>query len=421
MEPLPPHGGPIMARPLPLLLLCLAAAATLSLAASLGTPRQAPQMLAVATPGLATSAPASLRLVRAAPAGWVGQAAATQAGAPPARSGRPAAAGPGLEASPSPPAVWWAPLSLGFVVGVALLVQALRLRTPDSALQPLMLRSPVRGWTAAEEEGDVIAIMAYSGAGAAGGASAPPLLEVCNLEARVVATGQPILKGFSLTVREGEVHAIMGKNGSGKSTFTKVLVGHPGYEVTGGTVRYRGKDLLAMAPEERSHEGLFLSFQAPIEIPGVSNTDFLRMAYNAKRKARGEAEKDPLEFYGHLMPKLQQLKMDPSFLTRNVNEGFSGGEKKRNEILQLAVLEADLALLDEIDSGLDVDALRDVAAAVNGLKRPTSGLVMITHYKRLLDLIEPDAIHIVADGKVVQSGDKSLSSILEEEGFGAFK
>jgi len=269
-----------------------------------------------------------------------------------------------------------------------------------------------------------IALFALSGtpsAGGGGGGRGAVLLEVKDLEAVVTGTGQQILKGFNLTIREGEVHAIMGKNGSGKSTLTKVLVGHPGYEVTGGSVTYRGQDLLAMAPEERSHAGLFLSFQAPIEIPGVSNTDFLRMAYNSKRKARGEPEKDPLEFYAHLMPKLQQLKMDPSFLTRNVNEGFSGGEKKRNEVLQLAVLEADLALLDEIDSGLDVDALRDVAAAVNALRRPDSGLLMITHYERLLDLIAPDFVHIVADGRVVRSGDKALSRILEAEGFTAFQ
>jgi len=271
-----------------------------------------------------------------------------------------------------------------------------------------------------EVEPEVIALMAVSGEAAPAAGAGEVMLEVKDLRAVVAGTDQEILKGFNLTVREGEVHAIMGKNGSGKSTFTKVLVGHPSYEVTGGSVTFRGQDLLAMEPEERSHAGLFLSFQAPIEIPGVSNTDFMRMSYNAKRKAEGQPELDPLEFYAYLMPKLRQLNMDPSFLSRNVNEGFSGGEKKRNEILQLAVLEADMAMLDEIDSGLDVDALRDVAAAVNGLKRPDSGLLMITHYKRLLDLIEPDIIHIVQDGKVIQTGDKSLSSILEEEGFTAF-
>nr|QFH23050.1 plastid iron-sulfur assembly subunit SufC-like protein 1 [Euglena longa] len=285
------------------------------------------------------------------------------------------------------------------------------------ALRLLRIRLPMHSLRG---DGDGIAFLACSGAAVASGAAAPPLLEVRDLEARVVATARPILKGFSLSVQEGEVHALMGKNGSGKSTFAKVLVGHPGYEVTGGSVAYRGKDLMAMAPEERSHAGLFLSFQAPVEIPGVSNMDFLRMAYNAKQKARGEPEKDPLEFYAYVVQKVQQLKMDSSFLNRNVNEGFSGGEKKRNEILQLAVLEAELAVLDEIDSGLDVDALRDVAAAVNHFKRPTSGLLLITHYRRLLDLIEPDVIHIVADGRVVRSGDKSLSGTLEEEGFGAF-
>jgi len=269
--------------------------------------------------------------------------------------------------------------------------------------------------TAGSNDFDVIAIMAASGE------KGEVMLEVKDLCAVVADTGKEILKGFNLIVREGEVHAIMGKNGSGKSTLTKVLVGHPAYKVTSGSVTYRGQNLLKMEPEERAHAGLFLSFQAPIEIPGVSNTDFMRMSYNAKRKAKGEPELDPLEFYSYLMPKLRQLNMDPSFLGRNVNEGFSGGEKKRNEILQLAVLEAEMALLDEIDSGLDVDALRDVAAAVNGLKRPNAGLLMITHYKRLLDLIEPDIIHIVQDGKVIKTGDKSLSSILEDEGFTAFQ
>eukprot|EP00899_Mesostigma_viride_P026309 jgi/Mesvir1/6863/Mv09034-RA.1 len=248
------------------------------------------------------------------------------------------------------------------------------------------------------------------------------LLDVKGLQARVAEGEQRnILRGLDITVREGEIHAIMGKNGCGKSTFSKVLVGHPDYEVTGGSASFKGKDLMAMEPEERSHAGLFLSFQSPVEIPGVSNTDFLRMACNARRKAQGLPELDPLEFYGFLAPKLESLKMDPSFLSRNVNENFSGGEKKRNEILQLAVLDADLCILDEIDSGLDVDALRDVAAAVNGLKTPTKGVLIITHYQRLLDYIKPDYVHIMEGGRIVKTGDISLVKVLEDEGFAAVK
>lgn len=245
------------------------------------------------------------------------------------------------------------------------------------------------------------------------------LLEVKGLEAEVAATGQQILKGVNLTLKEGEIHAIMGKNGSGKSTLSKVLVGHPDYEVTGGSALYKGKDLFELAPEERSHAGLFLSFQSPVEIPGVSNVDFLRIATNARRKALGLSEFDPLEFYANVMPKLDSLNMDPAFLNRNVNEGFSGGEKKRNEILQLACLEADCAILDEIDSGLDIDALRDVATAVNGLKveRPNLGILMVTHYKRLLDNIKPDKVHIMQDGQIVTTGDISLVDKLEEGGY----
>jgi len=244
-------------------------------------------------------------------------------------------------------------------------------------------------------------------------------LEVEGLCAVVAESGKEILKGVNLTVNEGEVHAIMGKNGSGKSTFSKVLVGHPAYKVTAGTARYKGKDLFSLEPEERSHEGLFLSFQSPIEVPGVSNTDFLRMMCNARRRATGQPELDPLEFYGFLTPKLEALNMDPVFLARNVNEGFSGGEKKRNEILQLAVLEAELAILDEIDSGLDVDALRDVAAAVNGMRSPDRSIMMITHYQRLLDLVKPDKVHIMRAGEIVQSGGMELSALLEEGGYAA--
>nr|XP_010921195.1 ABC transporter I family member 6, chloroplastic [Elaeis guineensis] len=235
---------------------------------------------------------------------------------------------------------------------------------------------------------------------ATGGAaprSGPPrvLLEVKDLKAVIAESGQEILRGVNLTIYEGEVHAIMGKNGSGKSTLAKVLVGHPDYEVTGGSVIFKGENLLEMEPEERSHAGLFMSFQTPVEIPGVSNFDFLNMAYNARRKKLGLPELPPLEFYSYVSPKAAAINMDLRFLDRNVNEGFSGGEKKRNEILQLAVLEADLAILDEIDSGLDVDALQDVAKAVNGLLTPNNSVLMITHYQRLLEYIKPSYVHIM--------------------------
>jgi len=245
------------------------------------------------------------------------------------------------------------------------------------------------------------------------------VLEVQDLEATIAATGQQILKGVNLVLCEGEVHAIMGKNGSGKSTLSKVLVGHPDYEVTGGSALYKGQNLLDMEPEERSHAGLFLSFQSPIEIPGVSNIDFLRIATNARRKALGQKEMDPLEFYAFVMPKLEALNMDPAFLNRNVNEGFSGGEKKRNEILQLACLDADAVILDEIDSGLDIDALKDVATAVNGLRsnKPNMGILMVTHYKRLLDYLKPDKVHIMQEGKIVTTGDMGLVDKLELEGY----
>lgn len=263
---------------------------------------------------------------------------------------------------------------------------------------------------------------------AASSSGAQPVLAVEGLHARLVAEdgeGREILKGVDLEVREGEVHAIMGKNGCGKSTLSKVLVGHPDYEVTAGKVTFKGKDLMELEPEERAHLGLFLSFQSPVEVPGVSNTDFLRMAYNAKAKANGNEELDPLEFYGELMPKLEQLKMDPSFLQRNVNEGFSGGEKKRNEILQLAVLRPDVGILDEIDSGLDVDALRDVAAAINNYVatagdepgKPAPSMLMITHYRRLLEYITPTYVHIMLDGRVVESGGAELAEVLEKEGY----
>ncbi|XP_020685532.1 ABC transporter I family member 6, chloroplastic isoform X1 [Dendrobium catenatum] len=245
------------------------------------------------------------------------------------------------------------------------------------------------------------------------------LLEVKDLTAIVAESRQEILRGVNLTINEGEVHAIMGKNGSGKSTFSKVLVGHPDYEVTGGTVSFKGEDLLNMEPETRSHAGLFMSFQTPVEIPGVSNMDFLLMACNARREKRGEPTLSPIEFFGFLSPKLAAVNMNPRFLDRNVNEGFSGGEKKRNEILQLAVLEAELAILDEIDSGLDVDALQDVAKAVNGLLKPHNSILMITHYQRLLDYIKPNYVHIMEAGAIVRTGDFSLAKQLEKEGYRA--
>ncbi|KAL0716975.1 hypothetical protein Bca4012_066297 [Brassica carinata] len=222
-----------------------------------------------------------------------------------------------------------------------------------------------------------------------------PLLEVKDLRAVIVETRQEILKGVNLVVYEGEVHAVMGKNGSGKSTFSKVLVGHPDYEVTGGSIVFKGQNLVDMEPEERSLAGLFMSFQSPVEIPGVSNMDFLNMAFNARKRKLGQPELDPIQFYSHLVSKLEVVNMKTDFLNRNVNEGFSGGERKRNEILQLAVLGAELAILDEIDSGLDVDALQDVAKAVNGLLTPKNSVLMITHYQRLLDYIKPTLIHIM--------------------------
>eukprot|EP00775_Hariotina_reticulata_P010739 gene10739-10895_t len=258
-------------------------------------------------------------------------------------------------------------------------------------------------------------------ASSSNGGQKPVMLEVTDLQAKIVETGQQILNGVSLCIREGEVHAIMGKNGSGKSTLSKVLVGHPDYEVTGGSATYKGKNLFDLEPEERSHEGLFLSFQSPIEIPGVSNVDFLRMACNARRKSLGQTELDPLEFYAFVIPKLELLKMDPTFLNRNVNQGFSGGEKKRNEILQLAVLEAEMAILDEIDSGLDIDALRDVATAVNGLKTPERSVLMVTHYRRLLDYIKPDFVHIMEAGRITTTGGMELVDTLESGGYAMLK
>ncbi|XP_057980725.1 ABC transporter I family member 6, chloroplastic [Malania oleifera] len=255
--------------------------------------------------------------------------------------------------------------------------------------------------------------------GHGGDSSKKLLLEVKGLTAVIAESRKQILNGVDLVVYEGEVHAIMGKNGSGKSTFSKVLVGHPDYEVTGGSVIFKGENLLNMDPEERSLAGLFMSFQSPVEIPGVSNADFLNMAYNARRRKLGLPELGPIEFFGYLAPKLEVVNMKTDFLNRNVNEGFSGGEKKRNEILQLAVLGAELALLDEIDSGLDVDALQDVAKAVIGLLTPTNSVLLITHYLRLLEFIKPTYIHIMEDGRIIKTGDISIAKALEKEGYKA--
>ncbi|HET7791607.1 MAG TPA: Fe-S cluster assembly ATPase SufC [Gemmatimonadales bacterium] len=241
------------------------------------------------------------------------------------------------------------------------------------------------------------------------------LLDVRGLKATV--EGKEILRGIDLTVRAGEVHAIMGPNGSGKSTLAQVLAGHPGYAVTGGSVRYAGHDLFELDPEERAREGLFLAFQYPVAIRGITNSYFLRSAVNAVRKHRGDEELDPLDFMQLLEDKLKVIGWDDSFLSRAVNEGFSGGEKKRNEILQLAVLDPRLAILDETDSGLDIDALKTVAAAVNKLKRPTNATVVVTHYQRLLDYIVPDFVHVLANGRIVKSGGKELALELERKGY----
>jgi len=241
------------------------------------------------------------------------------------------------------------------------------------------------------------------------------MLVIKNLHANVGE--KEILKGISLTVNAGEVHAIMGPNGSGKSTLAQVLAGAPGYEVTGGTVEYEGEDLLAMDPEVRAHHGVFLAFQYPIEIPGVSNAYFLRTAYNEVRKANGKEEVDPMDFLDVMTEKLKLVEMDEAMLQRSVNSGFSGGEKKRNEILQMAVLEPKLAILDETDSGLDIDALRIVANGVNKLKRPDSATIVVTHYQRLLEYIVPDFVHVLAGGRIVKSGGKELALELEAKGY----
>jgi Fe-S cluster assembly ATP-binding protein len=241
------------------------------------------------------------------------------------------------------------------------------------------------------------------------------LLEIRNLHASV--DGKEILKGINLSVKKGEIHAIMGPNGSGKSTLAKVLAGHPAYEVTAGEVLYEGKNLLEMSPDERAREGVFMAFQYPIEVPGVSNAQFLRLAYNEQRKHRDEEELDPLEFKDLLQERAKIVEMDASLMTRSVNEGFSGGEKKRNEILQMAVLQPKLAILDETDSGLDIDALRIVAHGVNQLHNPENAIVVVTHYQRLLNYIVPDFVHVLAGGQIAKEGGKELALELEQRGY----
>jgi Fe-S cluster assembly ATP-binding protein len=241
------------------------------------------------------------------------------------------------------------------------------------------------------------------------------LLEIRGLRARVGE--KEILKGLDLTVREGEVHAIMGPNGSGKSTLAGVLAGRDSYQVTAGSVRFAGKDLLTLAPEARAAAGVFLGFQYPVEIPGVGNLYFLRTALNAIRKARGEEELDAMDFLAFAKEKMKLVELDPSFGSRSVNEGFSGGEKKRNEIFQMAVLEPRLAILDEIDSGLDIDALRVVSSGVNALRRPDRAVVMVTHYQRLLEHVTPDVVHVMAGGRIVKTGGRELALELEKTGY----
>ena len=241
------------------------------------------------------------------------------------------------------------------------------------------------------------------------------ILSVRDLAADV--DGNQILKGLNLEVKAGEIHAIMGPNGSGKSTFSKVLAGHPAYKVTGGEITFLGQNLLEMEPEERSLAGVFLAFQYPLEIPGVSNLDFLRVAYNARRKHQGLEEIDTFDFEDFIQEKLEIVKMNPSFLERSLNEGFSGGEKKRNEILQMAILEPKLAILDETDSGLDIDALKIVSNGVNQLASPENATILITHYQRLLDYIEPDFVHVMEGGRILTSGGKELALELEERGY----
>ena len=245
--------------------------------------------------------------------------------------------------------------------------------------------------------------------------NSPTLLEVRDLHASI--NGTPILKGLNLTIKRGEIHAVMGPNGSGKSTLSKVLAGHTAYEVTSGEVLFEGTNLLDLSPEQRARAGVFLAFQYPIEIPGVGNSQFLRLAYNTVQGARGKEELDPLEFDDLVREKMKLLEMNPEFLDRSVNEGFSGGEKKRNEILQMALLEPRLAILDETDSGLDIDALRIISHGINQLASADNALLLITHYQRMLNYIVPDFVHVIDGGRITKTGGKALALELEERGY----
>lgn len=241
------------------------------------------------------------------------------------------------------------------------------------------------------------------------------VLEIKNLHANIGNTS--ILKGINLVINSGEIHAIMGKNGSGKSTLAKIIAGHPSYNITQGDILFQKTSILTLPPEERAQSGIFLGFQYPVEIPGVTNIDFLRLSYNSRRKAKGLDQLEPLEFFEFVHSKLELVGMDSSFLTRNVNEGFSGGEKKRNEILQMALLDTKLSILDETDSGLDIDALRVVANGVNSLASDSNAIILITHYQRLLDYVKPDFIHIMQEGQIVKTGTKDLALELEKKGY----
>jgi Fe-S cluster assembly ATP-binding protein len=241
------------------------------------------------------------------------------------------------------------------------------------------------------------------------------LLEVKDL--RVSINDNEILKDLNLKINKGEIHAIMGPNGSGKSTFSKVLAGHPAYSVSNGDIFFKGSSILDLEPEQRSHLGIFLAFQYPIEIPGVSNEDFLRLAYNSKQKFYNKPEADPIEFLSIINEKLKFVNMSPIFLSRNVNEGFSGGEKKRNEILQMILLDSELAILDETDSGLDIDALKTISTGINNFMNPSKSILLITHYQRLLDYIKPDYVHVMQNGKIVKTGSAELAKELENKGY----
>ena len=242
-----------------------------------------------------------------------------------------------------------------------------------------------------------------------------PFLEIKDLQVSI--NKNQILKNLNLKINKGEIHAIMGPNGSGKSTFSKILAGHPAYSVLNGDIIFKGSSILGLEPEQRSHLGIFLAFQYPIEIPGVSNEDFLRLAYNAKQKFYNKPEADPLEFLTIIHEKLQLVNMSPIFLSRNVNEGFSGGEKKRNEILQMILLDSELAILDETDSGLDIDALKTISIGINNFMNPSKSILLITHYQRLLDYIKPTYVHVMQDGKIIKTGSAKLAKELEDKGY----